>query len=506
MPSLTTKLRTLEIDSTSNAALKAGETVVDAYSRTKYTSVVLIPERGCLPYFVIPEGFWALVTSFGEYKGIWEAGFHPALPWQQISHLVSKAYTVYDVPVKECPTRDNVMVEIDVSLVFHIKQTDEDVKNFVYKLAPERLDVQLKAFQEEAVRTLARQKLYSDIYDLMETEELELPKHVNEMQNKMEQEPVAGELQPEAIHQPGTPLMANISFPGQAGEVEMSQFQPAQPYVQPNVYVAQVAQPPVVAQNSDADVAKHLEKAKRTINEQMAAYGVEVYSITITNVQLPDNFTRQMEEATTFDSRNKKQAALQKYQLKVIEDDEVREQAEQRLREQLEEVKIQNEQRVADEKKLTNIYIAETRALLADINEKMVSDLREINANNELKVSSLIKDKEVLFATVMAESRAEEQKILFETDAYLKTKKAEAGVRVAELNAKATEVLAAAEKVASTGMVSKRDYDEKKQHIEALKKLGNNKNLVLTGTNKDNPLAQMIGATESRLALSANFQ
>ena len=84
----------------------------------------------------------------------------------------------------------------------------------------------------------------------------------------------------------------------------------------------------------------------------------------------------------------------------------------------------------------------------------MVSDLREINANNELKVSSLvrqcsisnfrtpvfsnnylyfvcvckykqIKDKEVLFATVMAESRAEEQKILFETDAYLKTKKAE---------------------------------------------------------------------------------
>ena len=135
------------------------------------------------------------------------------------------------------------------------------------------------------------------------------------------------------------------------------------------------------------DLSRTTEKAKRTINEQLSDFGVEVYSITITNVQLPPNFTyvviephkishkfahltlvtrhehiitkiilsnpdisnnwitpiipiiltiqtpthsNQMEEATTFDSRNKKQEVQQVYQLQVIEDDETREQGKER--------------------------------------------------------------------------------------------------------------------------------------------------------------------------------
>eukprot|EP01083_Nonionella_stella_P282022 959829_1 len=61
------------------------------------------------------------------------------------------------------------MVEIDVTLVFHINHSEKDLQEFAYRLGPEKLDKMLKAFQEEAVRDIARKRKYNQIYDLMNT-------------------------------------------------------------------------------------------------------------------------------------------------------------------------------------------------------------------------------------------------------------------------------------------------------------------------------------------------
>jgi len=77
--------------------------------------------------------------------------------------------TVYDIPVKECPTQDNVMVTIDVTLIFRVMCEDEkSLYNFCYRLGPDKLDKMLRAFQEEAIRGMVRKRKYNEIYDLMD--------------------------------------------------------------------------------------------------------------------------------------------------------------------------------------------------------------------------------------------------------------------------------------------------------------------------------------------------
>jgi len=90
---------------------------------------------------------------------------------------------VYDTPVKECPTADNVMVTIDISLVVRVDTSPGEtgkhsgIFSFVDTLGPQQLSPQLNAFQEEAVRDMARNRRYHEIYDLMDA------KHDEQLEN-----------------------------------------------------------------------------------------------------------------------------------------------------------------------------------------------------------------------------------------------------------------------------------------------------------------------------------
>eukprot|EP01083_Nonionella_stella_P015173 42464_1 len=136
----------------------------------KLVPVAFFPSRlPCSFYVIIPKGFVALVNRHGKYVGVWTAGYHTAAPWITISHLIPEQYTVFDSPVKECPTQDNVMVTIDVALIFRVMCEDEkSLYNFCYRLGPDKLDKMLKAFQEEAIRGMVRKRKYNEIYDLMD--------------------------------------------------------------------------------------------------------------------------------------------------------------------------------------------------------------------------------------------------------------------------------------------------------------------------------------------------
>merc|ERR1719326_2162305 len=74
---------------------------------------------------------------------------------------------VYDTPVKECPTLDNVMVTIDVTIVFHVSPSDDTLMKFVFTLGPEGLDGMLQQVQQDSVRAMVRQRKYDEVYDLM---------------------------------------------------------------------------------------------------------------------------------------------------------------------------------------------------------------------------------------------------------------------------------------------------------------------------------------------------
>lgn len=458
---MTTRLVTKNIPSCADAAMLMGAN--DRVGNEKRTPMVLVPNRNsCKLWVVIPEGFHALMTSHGRFIGIWKPGFHMARPWERVSHLVTMQYVVFDSPVKECPTMDNVMVEIDVSVVFHVKDTELDVENFVYKLGPERLDAMLKAYQEEAVRDMARHKKYSNIYDLMDTDELMLPQG-----NDMGAE--AGELQAE-----GT----NMDDEG----VEMAKLGE-------------------VVDSHNFELSKQLENTKRQMNDRLGIYGIFIKDVTITNVILPPTFRVQMEEATTFESRNIKLAAEQEYNILCIEDKERRNQAKQRLGEEKAEAVSKNKQRMAEENKVTDLFKAGTSALVADIEEKMDADVREIKVNSELRVAQLTKAKDLELSSIAAEAEAEVATIKSEMTSYVLTHEAEAQVRIAECNASALALIAKAEDIAATKLKAKRDFEAKMAQLRILKNLASNGQVSLSTTNTDSVIAQMVAAKDASISL-----
>ena len=88
----------------------------------------------CLfPWFTIPEGFYATVSSFGrqiDYEAddgiktpIWPAGCYMKRNccFSNIRELVTKQTVVFDTPVSGVMTKDDILVEIDVCLQLRVK-------------------------------------------------------------------------------------------------------------------------------------------------------------------------------------------------------------------------------------------------------------------------------------------------------------------------------------------------------------------------------------------------
>eukprot|EP00744_Colponema_vietnamica_P008385 GILI01011960.1.p1 GENE.GILI01011960.1~~GILI01011960.1.p1 ORF type:complete len:420 (-),score=109.12 GILI01011960.1:1316-2575(-) len=148
--------------------------------------LVLVPDRSCCGFWLsIPEGMFALVTSLGRYEGIWAAGYHFAPPWVKVQYLVTKQYIVFDTPVKDCPTLDNVQIRIDVTIVFRIMPDNQKVYDFAYGLGAQSLDQQLRAAQEEAVRGLARSVTHENAYSLRSVNTSEIVRTMNAQFNKL---------------------------------------------------------------------------------------------------------------------------------------------------------------------------------------------------------------------------------------------------------------------------------------------------------------------------------
>jgi len=163
-----TSLVTRQIGDSMDAAVEMNNVREDRRQQIKRVPMVFVPSRfACSMWCCVPQGFRALVASHGKFVEIWDAGYHTAPPWYSITHLIGEHHIVYDTPVKECPTLDNVMVTIDITLVLHINPEDETLQQFAFKLGPEGLDGMLQQIQQDSVRSMVRGKKYNQIYDLM---------------------------------------------------------------------------------------------------------------------------------------------------------------------------------------------------------------------------------------------------------------------------------------------------------------------------------------------------
>ena len=80
--------------------------------------------------------------------------------------MLKKAAVNYDAPVTRCPTKDNAYVDIDIHFTFRLPQTDDLVKNFVYRLGAGRFDELLTAEVEENIRNFINTIWLTKVFDL----------------------------------------------------------------------------------------------------------------------------------------------------------------------------------------------------------------------------------------------------------------------------------------------------------------------------------------------------
>mmetsp|Transcript_124389 Transcript_124389/g.285052 ORF Transcript_124389/g.285052 Transcript_124389/m.285052 type:complete len:427 (-) Transcript_124389:38-1318(-) len=127
------------------------------------TPLVLIPQARSNPFFIsVPSGVTCLLQRCGKNLKAAEPGMQFLPLWYSISHVVTKQSCTYNAPVKTCPTGDNVMVDVDVTLVFLIANAED----FVYKLGASRFDEMLTGCVEEGIRLLVRGRTHNDVYTL----------------------------------------------------------------------------------------------------------------------------------------------------------------------------------------------------------------------------------------------------------------------------------------------------------------------------------------------------
>ena len=91
----------------------------------------------------------------------------------RVAVMITKNSIRYQCPVTNVPTKDNVMVSLDIGVNFHIGRHDksdeiqaEDTKRFFYNFGPNRLEELLQEECEEGIRDFVKKIKVSRIRDI----------------------------------------------------------------------------------------------------------------------------------------------------------------------------------------------------------------------------------------------------------------------------------------------------------------------------------------------------
>ncbi|ETW04705.1 hypothetical protein H310_03861 [Aphanomyces invadans] len=144
--------------------------------------IVLVPKypHFCDTFVRIPSGMWVLYQKWNAHAGILEPGLIPVwAAYNRVSHIVTKHAVAYSVQVERCPTSDNVMVHIDISINFQIGPTADDAVKFVYMLGAQRFNELISMLTAEGIRGLVHSVRHDQVHDLREEFASEMKRDLN---------------------------------------------------------------------------------------------------------------------------------------------------------------------------------------------------------------------------------------------------------------------------------------------------------------------------------------
>lgn len=447
------------------------------------TVVIINPGRSPVkPYIRVPEGMYALVQNQGkdmDFRGpngkrtaVWPSGFHTASLFTKVAHLVTKQYIVFDTPVKGCKTADDVTVGIDMCLVLRIMgdeskgEDPELVRRFVYELGPNGLEVQLRAAQDEAVRALARSVQHTEVYQLRD--------------GTMKERFQTGALNFRTAQQP---FMDELNTPKSV----------------------EGGDGPGSHTTNDAPQAKIIycvtEDIKRNLNTQFNNYGVEITSVAITNVTLPDSFQDQMQSRTTHLSAIKEQNMKQMSDMQLLQYKEEIDTTKLKRRMILLEEESTGKAKCAEIQKEIDLISADTTLVQEQIAQEMRVKVNNIKVAADLKISEIRAETESIENEIAAHSNADIAVLEAEKQALQVQLQATIDEIQAEANAKAAEIVARAEGIAAKKLDKVRAHELKMQSLEKLAALSRNDKIVISGDTSNSLLSEMLVANRQQSIL-----
>lgn len=144
------------------------------------TPIVLVPLKSGGTRMRIPIGCSAIVTKRGASVGIYQPGTYFRPMFYRVAYMVTSHHIPYHFNIKACPTKDNVLIELEVDFLLHVSEPE----TFVYSIGPENMEELLRATQAESVRTLVRTINVSKAYDLRGYESQDMLTTLNQKMNK----------------------------------------------------------------------------------------------------------------------------------------------------------------------------------------------------------------------------------------------------------------------------------------------------------------------------------
>jgi len=131
-------------------------------TREGYVPLVLTPSTRSGNFFTVYHGFDTIVVENGKTVGIFRPGRYWRSHFWQVSYLVSKQRIPYHFAVRNCPTQDNVHVDVFVDFLFHV----HDSAMFISLISPENMEELLRAMEAENIRSLVRSAPSEKVLDL----------------------------------------------------------------------------------------------------------------------------------------------------------------------------------------------------------------------------------------------------------------------------------------------------------------------------------------------------
>jgi len=418
--------------------------------------------------FTIPSGCYALVSRHGadlDYMdedgnryAIWPAGLHfPYLPWIRVSYLITKQSIVFDLPIKTYRTKDDVTVNIDVSLTFRIMgdpDLGEDsylIRNFVHERKPSGLEKQLSDALEEAVRALVRLMDHTEIYGIRSSIKVGLDNKVN---REKDIDDFSYFLSGSSS---GSDSLAALPGEGSRG----------------------ARQSIIKGGHNATDIMR------KRLNRQFILQGIEILSVVIKNVSLPEEIQSQMERKTLSISEEAEQQILLKESLQSTRMEEEIRTKIQTLNEERELETQTGLETINTEKVRLNDAVSQARKSEATMREETNVRMCNFTAQNEYVIQR-VRDKTTAgAATIDLKTKKLANELITTTKLQNEQDVASASLLSAKNQVAADKKLTEAEGVTADWTKKSKNFMTDLKKIDVFDSLASNENMILGSLSDD---------------------